>query len=207
MLRIDNIPLPNASLGMPADQDFEWTFVVPEITGPDDPRIDALNDRGDSVVESHGGLNLVTLLVSGRTAIRAAQNALVLLDECGLKAARSYPDLCTRGDIAERTGMERQTVDHWIRGQRRKGFPNPVHLAGRGLWLWHDVIDWLIRENVGTSAGEDGVGYPTLPDHAAIDNQLQNRLVLSSKVAFCSSQTSLSRLATLPKRRLVGAGT
>lgn len=190
---------------MQAEQSFEWMFVVPDITGPDDPRIDALYERSDALVESHGGLNIVTVLVPGRTGIDAARVAVGILGDCGLTAVRSYPDLVTRGDITERTGMERQTVDHWIRGQRRKGFPDPVHLAGRGLWLWRDIDEWLKREGVGPGA-EDDVAYPLLADHAAIDNHLRRKVVVSGVMSVCTARVSLTQLATLPERHLVGAG-
>lgn len=188
------------------EQQFEWMFVVPEISGPDDARIDALSTRVDSVVESHSGLNLVTMLVPGDNAVAAARGALRTFDQCGLRPVRSYPDLVARGDIAERVGVERQAVDHWIRGQRRKGFPSPVHLAARGLWLWQDVAEWLERENIDYD-NDEGVAYPSLSDHALIDNQLRNPY-LSAVVAV---NTTIARFPTSfserpRERRLVGVG-
>ncbi|WP_458315825.1 helix-turn-helix transcriptional regulator [Mycolicibacterium brisbanense] len=191
---------------MYGEQQYEWMFVVPEISGPDDARIDALSDRVDSVVESHSGLNLVTLLAPGDTALAAARSALRTLDQCGLRPARSYPDLVARGDIAERVGVERQAVDHWIRGQRRKGFPGPVHLAARGLWLWHDVAEWLEREHIDRDT-DHGIAYPSLSDHALIDNQLRVPYI-SAVVAV---NTTIARFPTCftvrpRERRRVGVG-
>lgn len=209
LLRIDNTLLLNASLGMHAGQSFEWTFVVPGITGPDDKRIDALYERSDSLVESHSGLNLVTMLASGSTATEAGLAAVATLEQCGLHSQRSYPDLVTRTDIAERTGKERQAVDHWIRGNRRKDFPAPVHLAARGLWLWRDVAEWLERENVEHDADE-GVAYPSLADHVFIDNQIRKRSIWSAKFAVyvtrSTTTASLKGIEIQPRRGLVGAG-
>lgn len=183
-------------------------FVVPELDGPADPRIDLLNLRLDAVVESHNGLNLVTVLTPGITALDAARAAITVLHECGWYVERSYPDLVTRADVTERTGMERQTIDHWIRGQRRKDFPRPVHLAGKGLWLWHDVAEWLNAQKVQLEEGAEEVSYPCLADHAVIDSELRSRLIWSV-VAVNSRTASLDTsmiAATSPRRGpLVGA--
>lgn len=195
---------------MGAMQSVEWMFVIPGISGPDDPRIDALYERADCLVESHSGLKLVTILATGSTAVEAGLSALTTMEQCGLHAERSYPDLVTRSDIAERTGKERQAVDHWIRGNRRKDFPTPVHLAGRGLWLWRDVAEWLERENVDHDA-EEGAAYPSLADHLFIDNQLRKRSMGSAKfgVYITSSivtTAALKGFAKGPRNQLVGAG-
>lgn len=157
------------------EQSFEWMFVVPEISGPDDPRVDELGDRGEVFVESHNGLNLVSTLTSGRTAVGAARIAINLLADCKLKAQRTYPDLVTRADIAERVGMRRQAVDNWVRGDRQQGFPSPAHLVGGGAWLWRDVSDWLQRERIKGLPDDGGVLYPTLADHAVIDGELASQ--------------------------------
>lgn len=164
--------LSNASLSMFDEQSFEWMFVVPEISGPDDPRVDELSDRCEVFLESHSGLNLVSTLTTGATAAAAARAAIGLLASCRLHAARTYPDLVTRVDIADRLKKRRQTVDNWVRGDRHEGFPKPVHLVGGGAWLWRDVRDWVDRERVRDIPDDEGVGYPTLADHALIDSEL-----------------------------------
>jgi predicted DNA-binding transcriptional regulator AlpA len=156
------------------EQSFEWVFVVPDISGPDDKRIDDLYGTAEALVESHGGLNLVAMLTTGHTAIEAARTALGQLSGCGLTAGRTYPDFVTRADIAERADKRRQTVDNWVRGDRQKDFPSPVHLVSGGVWLWRDVRDWLQRERI-RDVPDDDVNYPSLDDHTVIDYQLARR--------------------------------
>jgi predicted DNA-binding transcriptional regulator AlpA len=153
-------------------QSFEWVFVVPDISEPDDSRIDDLNRRCDAVVESHGGLSLVSTLTQGHSAVDAARVAIQVLEDSGLSAERTYPDLVTRADIAVRVQKTRQAVDNWVRGDRQQDFPSPVHLAGGGLWLWRDVSEWLQRERIKDLPDDGGAQYPALADHAAIDSQL-----------------------------------
>lgn len=157
------------------EQQFEWVFVVPDISEADDSRIDTLNQRCDAVVESHGGLSLVSTLTQGQSALDAATVALQMLEDSGLRAVRTYPDLVTRADIAVRAQKTRQAVDNWVRGDRQQDFPNPVHMVGGGLWLWRDVDEWLQRERIKDLPDNGGVQYPSLMEHALIDSRLATR--------------------------------
>ncbi len=53
-------------------------------------------------------------------------------------------DLVSIPQIAERSGVARETVRLWARGLRREGFPAPFTAAGQSLlWAWSDVFGWL----------------------------------------------------------------
>jgi predicted DNA-binding transcriptional regulator AlpA len=99
---------------------------------------------------------------------------LAQLSACDLVAKRTYPDFVSRADIAERAAKTRQAVDLWVRGDRQKDFPRPVHLVGGGVWLWRDVRNWLQQERI-KNVPEDDTDYPSMDDHAVIDNQLTRR--------------------------------
>ncbi|MGU3586394.1 helix-turn-helix transcriptional regulator [Rhodococcus sp. C26F] len=150
--------------------EFELIFVIPEVADPGDPRISQVEEHLDVVVESHSGLTLATVTAEGSDPVTAALNAAEILSSCGLPPARSYPDLVTRQDIADRVEVSRQAVGNWVRGQRLQSdpFPSPVHLVGGGVWLWKDVVDWLRRNNYQI----DDLPSPSIDEHARIDNLL-----------------------------------
>ncbi|CQD11955.1 hypothetical protein BN1232_02256 [Mycobacterium lentiflavum] len=147
-------------------------FVLPDVTDPGDPRIDALYGAHEALVESHGGLSLASMVTPGETPIAAARMAIAHLAACGFNPERTYPDLVTRADIADRLEKRRQTVDNWVRGERKRDFPSPIHFVGGGVWLWRDVRDWVERAQVRDLPDDDGIGYPSLADHTVIDSEL-----------------------------------
>ena len=179
---------------MDVGQSFEWTFVVLNLDGPDDERVDALCEATDAVVESHGGLHLIAVLTEGPTAVDAARRAIAQLRSCDLQATRTYPDFVTRADIAERSNKRRQAVDNWVRGDRQKDFPGPVHLVGGGIWLWHDVQAWMRRERIQDVPPDDAL-YPSLSDHAAIDDELRHPgkawIAMAPKVSIATVQADI----------------
>lgn len=150
--------------------EFELIFVIPEITDPGDPRIAQVEDHLDVVVESHSGLTLATVTAEGPDVVTASVNAVKILSSCGLPPTRSYPDLVTRQDIADRVEVSRQAVGNWVRGERFQSdpFPAPVHLVGGGVWLWGDVVNWLRRNNYQI----DDLPSPSMDEHLRIDAAL-----------------------------------
>lgn len=151
--------------------EFELIFVTPDLSGPGDPRIEQIENHLDVVVESHSGLTLTTVTVEGADAISAALNAAAVLTGCGLTPTRSYPDLVTRQDIADRAEVSRQAVGNWVRGERQQSdpFPVPANLVGGGVWLWGDVVAWLRNHDYET----DDLAFPTLEEHSRIDALLR----------------------------------
>lgn len=153
--------------------EFELIFVTPDVAGPGDPRIAQVERHLDVVVESHSGLTLATVTAEGIDAVAAALDAAAVLTACGLPPVRSYPDLVTRQDIADRAEVTRQAVGNWVRGERVQSdpFPTPTHLVGGGVWMWGEVVAWLRRRGHEI----DDIEFPTIDDHARIDKVLLGR--------------------------------
>lgn len=161
--------------------EFELIFVIPEVSGPGDARIAEVEEHLDIVVESHSGLTLATVTSEGADALTAALGAAAVLTSCGLTVMRSYPDLVTRQDVADRAEVSRQAVGNWVRGDRMQSdpFPAPVNLAGGGAWLWGDVVAWLRRHDYEI----DAIGFPSMDDHARIDAALVGASRRSPKIS------------------------
>lgn len=170
------LPVDNSTEGEHAGYmsltDFELIFVIPDVSGPGDERIAAAEEHLDIVVESHSGLTLATVTAEGADSVAAALAAAAVLSACGLPPVRSYPDLVTRQDIADRAEVSRQAVGNWVRGERIQSdpFPAPVNFVGGGAWLWGDVAAWLRRHD----RGADEMEFPSIDDHARIDSRLLN---------------------------------
>jgi predicted transcriptional regulator len=56
----------------------------------------------------------------------------------------------TESEIAKRLNTSRQTVSLWIKGERRKFFPQPfMRLAEKSpLWKWNEVCMWLYENKI-----------------------------------------------------------
>lgn len=167
--------------------EYELSFVIPSLSGLDDPRLREAEVSLDAVVGTHSGLTLVTVTAEGNDAVSAGLSAAALLTACGLVPTRTQPDLVSRQDIADRAQVTRQAVGNWARGERHSSdrFPTPVHLVGGGLWLWGDVVAWLRRNNHET----DEIEFPTLEDHTRLDMHLLRE---SSEVAPPGRTASLT---------------
>lgn len=150
--------------------DFEIAFVIPELTDAFDPRVARVGETLDIVVSSHSGLAVATVIVAGSDALAAGRTASATLSACGLPPRRTYPDLVSRRDIADRLDVSRQAVGNWVRGERHQShsFPTPVNMVAGGVWLWGDIAYWLHS----TGRDEPGLSFPTLEDHALLDGIL-----------------------------------
>lgn len=150
--------------------DFEIAFAIPEVTDAFDPRVSEVEGAMDVVVSSHGGLSVATVIAGGSDAIAAGRTASAILSSCGLPPQRTYPDLVSRQDIADRLDVSRQAVGNWVRGERHHEFPfpAPVNMVAGGVWLWGDIAVWLRR----TGRDSDELEFPTLADHARLDGIL-----------------------------------
>jgi addiction module HigA family antidote len=62
----------------------------------------------------------------------------------------SPSDLVTEAEIAKRLNKTRQTVSLWIKGERRKSFPQPImRLTEKSLlWSWSEVTNWLHENGI-----------------------------------------------------------
>jgi hypothetical protein len=154
---------------------YELIFVIPEVSSPADERIGKIADSFDIVVESHGDLTLATVIVEGLDATTAGLAAAQTLHLNGLTPIRTYLDLVSRQDIADRADVSRQAVGNWVRHDRHETdpFPAPHSLVSGGVWLWADVAKWLSRRGIYT----ERVDHPTLADHTRLDLCLAQPIV------------------------------
>ncbi|MGW4634889.1 helix-turn-helix domain-containing protein [Nocardia sp. NPDC004415] len=153
--------------------EFEIAFVI-ETVEADDSRIDqAMEALPGTTISGALGLTVATTLVDAETAIEAGLLAAKALAAVGLAPSRTYQDLVSRQDIADRLDMSRQAVGNWVRGERHSArpFPAPVTLASGGLWLWADVVRWT---EVAAVAELDESALPTLADHCLLDRMIQH---------------------------------
>jgi hypothetical protein len=156
------------------DSEYEISFVLNNVAeGLANPAVSALEDRHDAVVSAHSGLLIATITCSGPDVTRAGAATVRLLHTNDVQVERTYPDLVTRQDIADRAECSRQAVGNWANGIRYAAdpFPRPIYLIGGGLWLWGDVEPWLERHG----REPDGIVYPTLIDHARLDRWIADR--------------------------------
>lgn len=125
----------------------------------------------DAFLGGHSGVCLLTVTWDGADALDAAQAAVEGLASYGITVIRAVEDLVSRGEIAQRTGVTRQAVSNWTRGDRGSDFPVPHVLAGGGLWHWTEVNLWL-REH-GLQA--DSLTLPTISEITHINYELGRR--------------------------------
>ncbi len=152
--------------------EFEIAFAI-EAVEADDPRIDkVMAALPGATISGALGLTVVTTLVDAETAVEAGLHAAKALVAAGITPLRTYQDLVSRQDIADRLDMSRQAVGNWVRGERQnvRPFPAPVTLASGGLWLWTNVVRWI--EAVGV-AELDESALPTQEDHCTLDGMIQ----------------------------------
>jgi hypothetical protein len=161
---------------------YEFILVVEGIADAFDPKVERIEEHFDCIVEHHSELTLVTLTATGRSAFVAGVDAVRTLESFGVHVVRTYPDLVTRQDIADRAEVTRQAVGNWVRGERSGSipFPRPVHLAAGGLWLWADIHHWLTDRGLPAEAIE----YPSLTTHTHLDNWLMSRGQRADESAF-----------------------
>ncbi len=155
------------------ENEYEWIFVVSGVADPFDPKIEQVEAQFDCMVDCHTDITLFTLTTPGTSAFTAGVAAVHVLDATGITVDRSYQDLVTRQDIADRAEVTRQAVGNWVRGERAGAnrFPAAVSLVAGGLWLWRDVNRWLSDRGL----THDSLGHPTLDDHAHLDSWLLSR--------------------------------
>lgn len=127
---------------------FEFSFIVSGI----DPHSDDYEDRiigggcDDATLMLSKGSIVVTFAREEKTYIDAVVSAYSNLLSIGLEIERFAPDfLVTPSDIVERTGLSRQCINNYVKGERGENFPAPIMrvTTPSPLWDWVDVSRWL----------------------------------------------------------------
>jgi len=153
--------------------EYELTF---ELDPLGEDQEDAICDRLDAVVATHGSTTLVTLTGRGCSVLDAAKRAVRELEHCGGVVHRLYEDLVSRSMIAQRARTTPQAVGQWVRGERQvRGagdpvFPEPYNYVAGGVWLWGEVNAWLVALD-----RHDGMNHPHRIDYALLNEWLSTR--------------------------------
>lgn len=189
--------------------------VVPRVISPGSSveLVDELIDEFDATAGTdHTGHDFVTVVGKGRTFEDAARAAVTELQVKGLCIIRLVPDLVTRSEIAERLGVTRQAVQHWVTGSRRRTFPKAVNPVGGGVWSWHDVHEWAVAQG---HCDREDLAFPTSAEcdviNAWIESGQRGPRMFSSgprvtthgtMVVACSDTTTAGqRLVSLERTR------
>ncbi|GAA5063395.1 XRE family transcriptional regulator [Nocardia callitridis] len=155
--------------------EFEIAFVI-EAVEADDPRIDQVMETlPGTTISGALGLTVATTLIDAHAAIEAGLHAAKALAAAGLAPVRTYQDLVSRQDIADRLDVSRQAVGNWVRGERQNSwpFPAPITLTSGGAWLWTTVVGWVEATGVADLSESK---LPTLADHCALDVMIRHGL-------------------------------
>jgi predicted NBD/HSP70 family sugar kinase len=94
-----------------------------------------------------------SVLVDASDPVQAALGVVSAVRRVAPSSSATHvvEDLVAIPDIAERVGVSREAVRHWVNGTRGRGFfPRPTGIVGDKvkIWRWAVVNDWL-RQNVG----------------------------------------------------------
>jgi transcriptional regulator with XRE-family HTH domain len=157
-----------------AEREYELTFEVSQLSEAVE---DQVVDATAATVGVFRGSTLVTLSTHGASALVAATNARLAIENAGASVVRCVEDLVTLRDIAGRLGVTPQAVGNWARGERQGSvtFPHPYVFAGGGLWLWTEVLAWVRTTSPKIALGVDeGLTHPSRADLAAINGQIES---------------------------------
>jgi hypothetical protein len=171
---------------MALETEFEIAFVTEMISDPADARLGhVLTLLPDAIVASHRDFNIITTSVFAADAIEAGVRAARSIAASGIRVQRTYQDLVSRQDIADRSDVTRQGVGLWVRGERFTDtpFPAPISLVSSGIWLWGDVVNWGRSLNLEWASDEPN--FPSLDDHNRLD------LMISSGIEHVTVTTHL----------------
>ena len=93
-------------------------------------------------------LEEVKLIGSSASSQLPLAKLVKMVERVGGKVVRVQQDLVNAVEIAERVGVNRETVRLWREGKRKADFP--LHYCNVGvslIWNWPDVLDWLRSNN------------------------------------------------------------
>lgn len=155
---------------------YEFTLVVEGLT-IDDPHHDTrLSSAGasDAIVYQSDGATYAAFTRETASAseavseaVRSAVEAIHRADPAGQILGLDQ-DLVSASDIAERIGVTRQAIGHYVAGTRGPGgFPRPDGVIGNGqrIWRWARVHEWL-READGIDVRFEDDAWPIPADLA-----------------------------------------
>jgi hypothetical protein len=133
---------------------YSFTLVLQGAGGLTPEIADALYEAGcdDALVGSRNGVLFAEFDREAQSSADAIISAIRQIESAGvgLTVVRVEPDeLVTAAEIADRVGLNRETIRLYAMGRRGPGtFPAPVaRLRGRSpLYRWTDVAPWLAHQ-------------------------------------------------------------
>lgn len=122
---------------------------------------------------SSDGIAHVRAMAEAATASQALESVLGCLHRIApnAKPLRILEDWVAVHDIANRIGVNRETVRLWATGERKSGFPPPRGIVSKNvrIWDWRTVNTWL-REHIGL--GDEHL-TPSQAEVARMNEQLR----------------------------------
>lgn len=176
---------------------FRFTLAFRGVDPWDDDQIEALAKRLPRV--HWGTVNgevHATAFADATTGMRAVLETVDAIKAVVAAARPLYviEDFVSVSDIAQRTGMNRETVRLWSLGERGPGgFPRSRGTVGKGIriWDWASVSSWLRRHyELG-----DAESHLSASEIARLND------IFAVESRSSSSETVVRRVAVSPSRR------
>ena len=153
---------------------YEFTLVVEGLTVDDPHHHTRLSSAGapDAIVLQSDGATYAAFTRDAECASEGVRRAITEIH-------RAYPsarvlgldqDLVSVTDIAQRIGVTRQAIGHYVAGTRGPGgFPRPDGVVGNGqrIWRWALVHEWL-RQAEGIDVRFEDDAWPIPADEAVV---------------------------------------
>ena len=130
---------------------FDFSLVLSNVDPDDDLLEDRLYQAGcdDALVNVIRGNVVLDFTREAKNFTHAVVSACLDVQKTGATIAHLEPDnSATMSDIAERIGISRQAVSHFVLGQRGPGnFPAPRAriTSDSPIWNWVDVARWCVQ--------------------------------------------------------------
>ena len=128
--------------------DYDFTFIVDELDITNDADLDRLFEAGcddATPVLIHGAL-AICFTREADSYYDAVTSAMDNLQTAGAAVQAFEPDfLVTASEIAARSGLTRQAISLYEKGERGSHYPPPIRRVSSSspLWDWVDVSRWL----------------------------------------------------------------
>lgn len=131
---------------------FEFSIIASGL----DPEADDFADRffeagcDDATISFQKGHIILDFAREAESIEDAICSAIECAEKAGAHVDRVEPDpLVNLSDIASRTGLTRQAISHYSKGNRGAHFPSPVArvTSDAPLWDWAPVAKWLYEND------------------------------------------------------------